>query len=370
MRKKNLDSTKSDNQTSFAKGKALTMAELMQKTKSSFITLHKRDNVSGIITKLSSAEILVDIGAKTEAVVLEKDRRILKSFLSGLKVGDKVLVMVLNPESDSGNPVVSLRKFVDDRIWEKLERGLEKKEIVEVVIDEATKGGFLVHTKDYAAGFLPNSHVVFMDSANDLIGKTIKVSILELNRPLRKVIFSQKNTDSSDFDDAVKNLSVDQKITSTISKITDFGIFTIIHNNGKNLQGFIHISDISWDEDKNNLDNFKIGDKIEVAVAEINKKEKRIKLSIKLLTPDTFIEKIKAYPVDKKVKGKIVKIDNKGILVELEKGLRGLIKKEKIPPTVVYKEGAGIEVTVSQIDLKRRNIFVVPVLTDKPIGYR
>jgi len=97
------------------------MADLMKSVKSDFIAPKKGEALEGTITKLTSSEILVDIGAKTEATVLEKDKRILKSLLSQLKVGDKVTVSVLNPESDFGNSVVSLRRFVDNRIWIELE---------------------------------------------------------------------------------------------------------------------------------------------------------------------------------------------------------------------------------------------------------
>lgn len=101
---------------------ATSMAELMAKSKTSIKSFKKGENVEGVVTKLTSSEILVDIGAKTEAVVLEKDKGILHSLLNTLKVGDKVSVSVLNPESDQGNPVVSLRRFIDERLWGGLEK--------------------------------------------------------------------------------------------------------------------------------------------------------------------------------------------------------------------------------------------------------
>src|SRR3990167_7292652 len=97
--------------------KATSMAELMAKKQPSIKSFKKGEIVEGTITKLTSSEILIDIGAKTEAVVLEKDKNILRSLLDSLKVGDKVDVSILNPESDQGNPVVSLRRFIDGRVW-------------------------------------------------------------------------------------------------------------------------------------------------------------------------------------------------------------------------------------------------------------
>ena len=98
------------------------MAELMKKVSATAVkTVHKSDIIPGVITKLTPSEILVDIGTKTEAVVLEKDRKILRNILAVTKVGDSVSVSVLNPESDMGHTVVSLRRFIDDLLWKKLE---------------------------------------------------------------------------------------------------------------------------------------------------------------------------------------------------------------------------------------------------------
>ena len=94
------------------------MAKLLAGYKAPFVSLEKGQLIEGTITKLSPGEILIDIAAKTEAVVLEKDKKILRNILSTLKVGDTVTVSVLNPESDFGHPVVSLRRFVGNNLWD------------------------------------------------------------------------------------------------------------------------------------------------------------------------------------------------------------------------------------------------------------
>ena len=105
---------------STSSGSATSMAELLAKTATKFRSFKKGEIIEGTITKLTSGEILVDIGAKTEAVVLEKDKTLLRNLLAKLKVGDKITVSVLNPESDMGYPVVSLRRFMENRVWEKI----------------------------------------------------------------------------------------------------------------------------------------------------------------------------------------------------------------------------------------------------------
>ena len=352
--------------------KSMTMADLLARHKTSFVNVSKGQVLSGVVTKLTSAEILVDIGAKTEAVVLEKDKRILRSLLSSIKIGDKVTVTVLNPESDYGSPVVSLRRFNDDRVWEKLEELRKSKEQADVIVGELTRGGFLVSTKDGMSGFLPNSQTTFMQNAQELVGKEIKVSVIELNRPLRKVIFSQKATVAAgDFEKATKSLKIGQAVEATISNIAPFGIFLLIELSDKSLvEGFVHISEIAWEKLATIPEAFKAGEKIKAQLIGFDRESKRVNLSIKNLTQDPFEEKLKSYAADQRVSGSVSKVLSSGVLVNLEKGIEGFIKKEKIPPTVSYSEGSQVNATVVEVDSKRHRVILVPVLTEKPIGYR
>lgn len=351
---------------------SMTMAELLASYKSVFVSPQKGQILEGVITKLTAGEILVDIGAKTEAVVLEKDKKILKSLLSGLKVGDKVTVSVLNPESDFGNPVVSLRRFNDEKVWEKLEKMQREKTQVDATVGEAIKGGFLLSTPDGVSGFLPNSQTVFVSDAQGLVGTTVKVSIIELNRGLKKVIFSQKATQSVEgFEKAVKNLKLGDKIQAQISNVVPFGIFTQIKvSDDTQIEGFVHISEVSWERLVTISDRFHQGEVIEGQIIGFDKDAKRINLSIKKLTKNPFEEKLKAFAVDQKVSGSVSKVLSTGVLVDLGEGIEGFIKKDKIPPTMVYKEGASLEATVVEVDEKKQRLVLVPVLTVKPIGYR
>lgn len=352
--------------------KATTMADLMKSAQTSFVKVSRGETISGIVTKLTSSEILIDIGAKTECMVLEKDKRILKSLLSSLKLGDKVSVYVLNAESDFGNPVVSLRRFNDDRVWKRLEDLQKKKEQLDILVDETTKGGFLVSTKDGVSGFLPNSQAVFLENPQGLVGKTIKASVIELNRAAKKIIFSQKQGASSkDFEKGIKSFKQGEKITATISNVAPFGIFTLIKTkNAAVVEGFVHISEISWEKIAQVPETFKQGDIIEAQILHFDKDSQRINLSIKQLIKDPFEEKLKSYKQDQKVSGTVSRVLSSGVLVNLSQGIEGFIKKEKIPPTVKLNEGSSVNATVSEVDTRKHRVILVPVLTEKPIGYR
>ena len=348
-------------------GNATSMAELMAKTKTSIRSFKKGEVIEGTITKLTSSEILVEIGAKTEATVMEKDRGLLKTLLATLNVGDKVTVSVLNPESDQGNPVVSLRRFMDEKHWGVLDKLLKDKTPIEVNVNDLTKGGFLVSTSNGFSGFLPNSQTILNDSQASFVGKKIKVLVLEINRSLHKIIFSQKAAfGDEDFSKATSVVKQGEIIDAVVSSTTPFGIFVSV----KNLEGFIHLSELAWDKTETADNYFKVGEKIKAQVLGIDKDAKRVNLSIKRMTKDPFEEASRQFTPEKKVKGRVAQINSLGMILDLGNGIEGLIKKDKIPPTSKYATGDEVEAVVSDIDAKRHRVILTPVLKEKPMGYR
>lgn len=359
-------------------GQAKTMADLMQSVKTAFKTFRKGETVEGVITKLDENEILVDVNAKTEAVVMENDKRNMQNLLANLQAGDKVEVSVLNPESDMGYPVVSLRRFLDTIMWRKME-GLQKNsETIEVTVTDTTRGGYLVTSKTNMNGFLPNSHTLdAQKNPQDMIGRKIRAYVLELNRPERKIVFSQKQVwGTKEFEDAVKSFNIEQKIKATVSHITSFGIFVNVSVPGKEnqtLDGLIHISEISWEQPAELQEIFHVGDIVECIVIGFDKDAKRIDLSIKRLSADPFGQIVQALPVDQKIKGIVRRTNSAAVFIEFthqDKQLEGIIRKEKIPPNTTYAVGQSIQATISQIDKHKRRILLTPILTEKPIGYR
>ncbi|MGH7245669.1 MAG: S1 RNA-binding domain-containing protein [Candidatus Levyibacteriota bacterium] len=352
---------------------AKTMAELLKKHEaSSFVSLQRGQEIKGKVTKISSQDILLDIGAKTEAVVLEKDRQLHKNLTQLLKVGDSVIATVLYPESDMGYPVVSLRRFAEDHLWVMLEKLKKSAEKLDVRVTEATRGGFLVETDSGLKGFLPNSHVTGVKDPQALVGTVVKATIVDLNRELHKIIFSQKGLVSSDdFKKAIAGLKAGDKLNVTVSGITSFGVFaTLPLKSESHIDGLIHISEVSWEKVTDITTMFQVGQTIDVVVIGFDEDAKRIDLSIKRLTEDPFAEIAKAFPVDARVSGTVIEITDQGVLLDLGKPVEAMIRKDKIPPTVSYKKGQKVSATVTQIDSRKRRIFLVPVLLEKTLMYR
>lgn len=354
---------------------ASSMADLMASYKKPMSSLSKGDLIEGIITKLTPQEVLVDINAKTEAVVMEKEKRLMRSMLAALKIGDKVTVSVLNPESDLGHPVVSLRRFMGDASWKYLE-GLQKEQTaLEVTITDSTRGGFLVTTEQGVAGFLPNSHTSFKlaegENPAQMVNKKIKAYVLELSRTANKIIFSQKEMlKDADFTKAIGLLKKGEKASVVVTNVASFGVFVAVPAGEKKLDGLIHISEVAWEKTVDLAGMFEVGQTLDAVVIGFDKDGKRVDLSIKRLTQDPFEAISEKYAVDAAVSGKITHVGSMGVDIELEDGTAGFIKKEKIPPTVTFNEGDNVKATVVKVDKRKQRVELVPVLSAKPLTYR
>jgi small subunit ribosomal protein S1 len=348
------------------------MAQLLAKHQNKFITLKKGESIKAKLTKLTPNEILVDAGAKTEAIVLERDKRIVGTIMQQFKVGDTVEVNVLNPESESGQPIVSLRRYLGNLAWEKLEDFQKKSEQVEVTVKDSSKAGYVVDTAFGVSGFLPQSHVAFTQEGLNP-GQTVKARVLELNRADNKVIFSQKQSLSDEeFASLTKQYKVGEKMKVTVTTITPFGIYVMLpkKKEANDLEGFIHISETSWEKVADLSDMFASGQEIEAVLTKFDSETKRVSLSIKRLTADPFETLMEKYPVDTKVRGTVSSIEDGDVIFTFGEGAEGVLRKDKIPPTTTYTEGQAVNLTISDHDKRKHRILVSPVLLEKPMGYR
>lgn len=356
------------------------MAELMAKHGKDLNPLKKGQEVQGTITKLHSSEIMMQIDGKTDVMVIEKDRRLLKQLLSLLKVGDIVTAIVLYPESDAGYPVVTLRAFIEGKMWENLEKLQKSGEKIFVMVTDSTKGGLLVETDLGTQGFLPNSHMALGKKPEELVGQKITASIVELSKDARKVVFSQKATlTPDDFKNIASQYKTGTKVSGKVSGITTFGIFVSLPYKTADgettfVDGLVHISEISWEKVEDLSALFSMGDTVDAVVIGMDPRSKRIDLSIKKLSTDPFQAVLDEFTVEKKVTGTVREMTEVGLLVDLGEvdgiEVEGLIKKDKISPTTTYEKGQKVTATVVSIDSRKRKVMLTPVLTEKPLMYR
>ena len=136
------------------------------------------------------------------------------------------------------------------------------------------------------------------------------------------------------------------------------------------VDGLVHISEISWDKVENLDKMFRVGDEVKVKVIGLDPKENRLALSIKQLTEDPWLGKAKKHPVDSHIKGKVTRLAAYGAFIEVEPGLEGLIHISKIPAETKIDVGDKVDCFVEAVEADKRRLALGLVLKEKPIGYK
>jgi len=343
--------------------------------------LKRGQKVEGIVTFIGKKMVLLDIGAKTEGVVSGEDLVEAYDVLKELVVGEKASAYVKFPENDQGQIILSLKQAADENRWSKFKKMLDEEKELDVVGLEVNKGGMVVKIGD-VRGFVPTSQFgeKFLGNMDELLNKTFKVRVIEVDKDQNRLIFSEKLV--SDFEalakkgEALEMVSVGDKFDGTVSGIMPFGVFVTVNVPMKTkaevakVEGLIHISEISWEkvEDPNVM--FKVGQEVKVQVIGIDKGAGKLNLSIKQMSGDPWSEIEKNYAIGTKHSGKVVRIAPYGIFVNFEKGVDGLIHISKKPADKEFVVGDKVEVFVEMIDVKTRRMSLGVVLTEVPVAYK
>lgn len=326
--------------------------------------------VKGTVTGISKKYVLVDLDdQKTTGVITGKEMNDVMGTAKGLELGQEVLAIVVNEESDDGSLLLSFRKAGQLRAWEKYQEAYENQEVVEVVPKAANKGGLLVDVAGIKA-FIPVSQLSpenypRVDDANaskileklqSLVGKRFKVRVIGIDKESGKLIFSEREAFADRRREAMKKLTVGDTIEGQVTGVVKFGIFVTF----KELEGLVHISEIAWGHVKNPAQYAKVGEDIKVKVIGIE--GEKISLSMKQLHEDPWIKATENYKVGTLVKGKINKVSDFGAFVTLDSEVNGLIHLSEIDndlvkdPNEYFKEGEEVEAKVIEIDVKEHRI--------------
>jgi small subunit ribosomal protein S1 len=367
------------------RGKPQTMEELLKVTGYELKGLKKGQKVEGLITDVTKKMILIDIGAKTEGVVIDKEYEIAREMMQDLKIGDTVEAFVGSPENDRGQILLSLRQTAMNKRWEIFDELLKTGKSIDVRGLEVNKGGIIVKIQG-VRGFVPSSQFgrEYLGRLNDLQNRDFSVKVIEVDREKNRLIFSEKAVSEQESlaqqSEALKQVKVGDELEGMVSGIMPFGVFIRANvkpksakskkDEGLFLEGLVHISEISWEKVDNPGEYFKTGDKIKVKVIGVDEKSSRLNLSVKQLLDDPWTKMAKEYPEGSKVKGEITKLAAFGAFVNLAPGVDGLIHISKIPTDKEFKAGQKIECFVEQVDLEHRRMSLSLALIKKPVGYK
>ena len=341
----------------------LTMEELLRAEETSVRALAYGDIVEGTVVRVDPDEVLVDIGAKSEGVISNRELSGRNEAAVTLEPGEVIKVYVLQPEDDEGRVILSLRKARAESIWQAVAQKESEGEILDAEVREQNKGGLIVNLMGLR-GFLPSSQVARQFSGNlmELVGTKIPVKILEVNRKRNRLIVSQRAAQDEDRarqrEELFEKLKVGDLITGKVSGLTSYGAFV----NLGGADGLIHISELSWDRINNVSDMLSVGDEVRVKVIKLDPELSRISLSLRQLSEDPWDTIEDRFPPGKVVEGEVTKTKKYGAFLQIADGVEGLLHISELSwdhverTEDVLKVGEQVKVMVLSADRSRRRI--------------
>jgi len=379
--------TKTSSTKKAAAPKELTMAELLAGAKNRVQTFTKGQRIEAKLLTKSDSLLVFDIGGKSEGLVKGKGYVDAKEYIETLKVGDSVLVTILVPESRDGTIVLGLKDAMHDVSWIKLEEAKKSGEAVPVMGKGVGVPGFVVDVLGIE-GFIPTSQLGkdVTENSQSLVGKYFKARVMEVDKMNKKVVLSEKEvSEAGDIaltKEAQKNIKEGEIYQGVVTTVAPFGAFVKItvpvsaqggSASGRKkelaqVEGLVHVSELSFSRVNLPSDVIHVGDKVEVKVLAAH--EGKLALSIKQAKKDpwTGVE-VKFKPEDK-VTGKVVRISDFGAFIELEPGVEGLVHITQIPPTLKLSVGSEVKCTIEEVNMKDKRIALGLVLTTAPVGYK
>ncbi len=326
----------------------------------------------GVIASISASQILVSVGSKSEGVIMGRElEQIPSSEREELKVGQEIPVYVINPEDQNGNVVLSYTRAREAMGWELVEKMQESSEAFDGKIEGYNKGGLIVLVHGLR-GFIPASQISMArrslvqgdtpDRWAKIIGETISVRIIEVDRARRRLILSERaaNPESRQSlkERVIEGLEEGQVHTGRVTSVADFGAF--VNVNGAD--GLVHLSELSWERVQHPSEVLEVGQEVKVKVISVDKEKKRIGLSIRALQGDPWNEKVAKFKVGQLVEGTITRLTKFGAFARLEGDVEGLIHISELSenrinhPKESVKEGDVLTLRVIRIDGDQRRI--------------
>ena len=278
--------------------------------------------VDGEVVFITDRDAIIDINAKSEGVISLNEFR----YNPGLKVGDKVEVLIDVREDSTGQLILSHRKARTIKAWERVNKAHDEGTIVNGFVKCRTKGGMIVDIFGIEA-FLPGSQIDVkpIRDYDVYVDKTMEFKVVKINHEFKNVVVSHKALIEADIEEQKKEiigqLEKGQVLEGVVKNITSYGVFVDLGG----VDGLVHITDLSWSRINHPNEIVELDQKLNVVILDFDENKSRIQLGLKQLSKhpwDSLGEEVK---VGDKVKGKVVVIADYGAFIEVADGVEGLI---------------------------------------------
>ena len=290
----------------------------------------KGDLVKGTVVGYDPDNVIVDIGAKTNALVPNREAVVEAGddIKETLKKGEQYEFLIIRDEDEEGEFLLSYKKVALAYNWKELETLKENNETVQGKVLSCVKGGVLVEVMG-VRGFVPSSHLRTRD-VQSVIGETLEFKILTMDAAQNNFILSNKKVyadqNDNEKNDLFEKLEVGNVVEGEVVRITDFGAFVDIGG----IDGLIPLSQMSWKWVDHPGDILKLNSTIKVEIIGIDYDKHRISLSLKNLEPDPWDLARDIIKEGEKIEGVITRIKHFCAFVEIANGVEALLPTSEI----------------------------------------
>ena len=333
--------------------------------------------VPGTVVHVSPNEVLVDIGAKCEGIVPERElERMPPAERDGIHVGDEVLVYIVNPEDTNGNIILSLSRAQVARDWREARRLFESEEIIERKVVGYNRGGVIVHLGK-VRGFVPGSQLASTRVADRsaagpggeerwaaLVGETLKLKIIEVDQQRNRLILSERaalrDWHKAQRERLLSELTEGEVRRGRVINLADFGAFIDLGG----IDGLVHLSELSQKRVTHPREVVEIGQEVEVYVLRVDRERGRVALSLKRLQPDPWASVEERYQEGQLVEGVITRLTKWGAFASIvgDEAIEGLIHISELDagpvvhPRDVVQPGQVVTLRVIGVDAPRHRL--------------
>ena len=327
--------------------------------------LEEGQTVTGTIKNLTDYGAFVDLGGIDGLLhITDMAWKRIKHPSEVVEVGQEVTVKVLKFDRERNRVSLGLKQLGEDP-WLAIMNRYPKGSIVKARVTNLTDYGCFAEIAEGVEGLV---HVSEMDHTNKnihpskvvQIGDEVDVMVLEVDEERRRISLGIKQTRANPWEEFAKANEKGEKVSGTIKSITDFGIFIGLSGG---IDGLVHLSDISWNEQgEEAIRRYKKGDTVEAVILSVDAEGNRISLGIKQLNSDPFNDFLAANERGALVKGTVTAVDAKGATVKLADDIEATLKASEInrdrveDATKFLEVGQEVEAKIINVDRKSRSI--------------
>ena len=328
-------------------------------------TIEEGQIVKGIVKNLTDYGAFINLGGIDGLLhITDMAWKRVKHPSEILEVGQDIEARVLKFDKEKARVSLGIKQMGDDP-WKDLARRFMVDTRHYGKVTNITDYGAFVELEDGVEGLV---HVSEMDWTNKNIHPSkvcqvndeVEVVVLEIDPERRRISLGMKQCRANPWDSFAATHKKGDKVIGKIKSITDFGVFIGLDGN---IDGLIHLSDLSWNEEGEDvIRNFQKGDELEAIVLAVDSDRERISLGVKQVSGDPFTDFVAVNSKGAVIVGKVKEADARGVTIEIEDGVEGYLRAAEISrdhvddASALFAVGDDIESKITAIDRKTRRI--------------